>query len=380
MSPAAGEILTIDRSVAQVSAVPAIIGEATRLFVREKVRSSLLDAHGGKVLEANVVLMIHGGYWPSTVAFDLPYAPPHGVENGDAPYSWMEALALNGFDVFAMDMTGTGGSSRPMMDDPGNLSPESQATMIPRTLLAVREPSYPYRLATSDSEAADIDRVVDAIRELRGVARVNLIGWSGGGIRTGTYAVRHPEKVARLVIWASSNYADDGPDSPPANLPEPGYPMRFQDRATGEGVRWRPNVRRAGQVEPGVMDVVWQQTYLSDPVGASWGPGGLRGPTRTYWGWNAGAAGTITAPTLVMAGEYDRLMASNRDLHRALGAKEKVFIAIDGASHFMTWEKQRRVLHAASAAWLRSDGIKGRAEGIFRADYDGTITAEEDVV
>ena len=78
-------------------------------------------------------------------------------------------------------------------------------------------------------------------------------------------------------------------------------------------------------------------------------------------------------------GEYDRLMASNRDLHRALGAKEKVFIAIDGASHFMTWEKQRRVLHAASAAWLRSDGIEGRAEGIFRADYDGTITAEEDV-
>ncbi|MEE9194870.1 MAG: hypothetical protein V3U44_03450, partial [Alphaproteobacteria bacterium] len=96
MSPAAGEILTIDRSVAQVSAVPAIIGEATRLFVREKVRSSLLDADGGKVPEANVVLMIHGGYWPSTVAFDLPYAPPHGGEDGDAPYSWMEALALHG--------------------------------------------------------------------------------------------------------------------------------------------------------------------------------------------------------------------------------------------------------------------------------------------
>ena len=123
MSGAAGEILTIDRSVAQVSAVPAIIGEATRLFVREKVRSSLLDAHGGKVPEANVVLMIHGGYWPSTVLFDLRYVPPHGVGDGDAPYSWMEALALHGFDVFAMDMTGTGASSRPMMDDPGNLSP-----------------------------------------------------------------------------------------------------------------------------------------------------------------------------------------------------------------------------------------------------------------
>ena len=68
-------------------------------------------------------------------------------------------------------------------------------------------------------------------------------------------------------------------------------------------------------------------------------------------------------------------MDAKRDLSRALGAKEKVFMAIDGASHFMTWEKQRRVLHAASAAWLRSDGINGRAEGIFRANYDGTIIA-----
>jgi len=379
VNTAPGGILTIDRLVAQVSAVPAIAGQASQLFVREKVPSSLLDDAGGKVAEANVVLMIHGGYWPSTVAFDLPYAPPHGDEGGDAPYSWMEALALRGFDVFAMDMTGYGGSSRPMMDDPGNLSPESQALMIPRTLAAVRAPSYPYRLATSESEAADIDRVVDAIRELRGVARVNLIGWSGGGIRIGTYAVRYPGKVARLVIWASSNYADDGPDGPPANLPEPGYPVLFQDRATGEGVRWRPNVRRPTQVAPGVMDVVWRHACLSDPVGASWGPGGLRGPTRTYWGWNAGAAGTITAPTLVLAGEYDRLMASNRDLHRALGAKEKVFIAIDGASHFMTWEKQRRVLHAASAEWLRTGTLEGRNQGVFRADYQANITPAEDM-
>ncbi|MCZ6496170.1 MAG: hypothetical protein O6924_08330, partial [Alphaproteobacteria bacterium] len=140
MSTAPGGILTIDRLVAQVSAVPAVAGDATQLFVREKVRSSLLGAHGGKVPEANVVLMIHGGYWPSTVLFDLPYAPPQGGEDGDTPYSWMEALALHGFDVFAMDMTGTGASSRPMMDDPGNLSPESQALLVPRTLLAVREP------------------------------------------------------------------------------------------------------------------------------------------------------------------------------------------------------------------------------------------------
>lgn len=372
MTGARGDVLTIDRSVAQVSAVPAVEGQPTRLFVRERISAKLLEETGGRLPEGKAVLMVHGGFWPSEVAFDLAY--PEGP--GEPPYSWMEALARAGFDVFAMDMTGYGGSSRPMMDDPANLAPEHQAHLIPKTLSAPRRPAYRYRLVTSESEAADIDRVVETIRELRGVERLHLIGWSGGGIRIGTYAVRRPEKVARLVIWASSNYADDGPDGPPAELPAPGCPVQFQDRATGEGVRWRPNVKREGQVAPGVMDAIWHQSFLSDPVGAAWGPGGLRAPTRSYWGWNARAAGTITAPALVMAGEYDRLMASNRDLFAALGAREKVFLAIDGGSHFMAWEKQRGVLQRASVSWLRDRAFEGRTEGAFRADYEGAIAPQ----
>ncbi len=373
MSGVRGDILTIDRSVAQISAVPAVKGQPTRLFVRERIAAELLEETRGRLPEGKAVLMVHGGFWPSEVAFDFAYPEVPG----EPPYSWMEALARAGFDVFAMDMTGYGASSRPTMDDPANLAPAHQALLIPKTLPGPKPPAYPYRLATSESEAADIDRVVETIRDLRGVKKVHLIGWSGGGIRTGTYAVRHPEKVARLVIWASSNYADDGPDAPPQALPEPGYPVQFQDRATGEGVRWRSNVKREGQVAPGVMDAIWHQSFLSDPVGAAWGPGGLRAPTRSYWGWNARAAGTITAPTLVMAGQYDRLMASNRDLFAALGAREKVFLAIDGGSHFMAWEKQRGVLQRASVSWLRDHALEGRTEGAFRADYEGTIMPED---
>lgn len=371
MSDAPGDILTIDRSVDQISAVPAIEGQTTKLFVRERLAASLLQETGGRMPEGKVVLMIHGGFWPSEVAFDFAY--PSLPD--EAPYSWMEALARAGFDVFAMDMTGYGASSRPLMDDPSNLSSEHQAVLIPKTLAEACEPNHPYRLVTSDSETADIDRVVDAIRMLRGVERVHLIGWSGGGIRTGTYTARYPEKVNRLVIWASSNYADDGRDAPP-ELPEPGHPVLFQDRATGEGVRWIPNVKRDGQVAPGVMDAIWHQTFLSDPIGATWGPGGLRAPGRTYWGWNARAVRTIEAPTLVMAGEYDRLMASNRALFGALGAREKVFLGIDGGSHFMAWEKQRCVLHHASISWLRDGALEGKTLGTFACDYDGLITPE----
>ena len=373
MTGAGGDILTIDRVVAQLSQVPAIAGQPTNLFVRERIDATDLADCGGRMPEGRVVLMVHGGFWPSEVAFDLDYPTPPG----EAPYSWMEALARAGFDVFAMDMTGYGGSSRPLMDDPGNLAPEQQALLIPKTLSAAREPHHPFKLVTSDSETADIDRVVEMIRELRGVEKVSLIGWSGGGIRTGTYTVRHPEKVNRLVIWSSSNYADDGRDEPPSPMPEPGYPVQFQDRATGEGVRWRENIKRPGQVAVGVMDAIWNQTLQSDPVGAQWGPGGLRGPGRTNWGWNARAAGTIAAPTLVMAGEYDRLMASNRDLYAALGTDRKAFIAIDGGSHFMAWEKQRRILHAASISWLGGATVEGRTGGSFHADYDGVMTPQD---
>lgn len=361
------QILTIDRVVPHVSTVPAIAGQQSRLFVRERVRGILLQEGGGNFREGRVVLMVHGGFWPSEIAFDLD----HPILGGPT-YSWMEALAVAGFDVFAMDMTGYGHSSRPMMDDPGNLSPEHQALLIPRNLAAVREPSYPYRLVTTESEADDIDCVVEEIRALRGVEKVILIGWSGGGMRVGTYALRHPEKVARLIILASSNYADDGSDKPPDNLPEPGYPILFQDRAAGE-VRWAPNVHSPDQVAPGISDAIWHKSFLSDPIGASWGPGGLRAPSRTVWGWNARAAAALTAPVLVMVGEYDGLMSANQDLYEAIGAGDKVFLEIAGASHFAAWEKQRQVLHAASVEWLGQGTINGRKEGSFRADARSVI-------
>src|SRR5262245_43848326 len=105
-------IVTIDRLVDHTSTVPAIAGQKVNLFVREKVSAKLLEQGAGKPFERKVVLMVHGGFSPATLAFDVNYRD----------YSWMERLAAEGFDVFAMDMTGYGRSSRPpMMDDPCNL-------------------------------------------------------------------------------------------------------------------------------------------------------------------------------------------------------------------------------------------------------------------
>lgn len=356
-----GEIVTIDRIVNRVSDIPANKGQPHGLFVREKVAASLLAA--GKAEPGKVVLFVHGGYSPVELAFDLAYRD----------YSWMAYLAEAGYDVFALNMTGYGRSSHPRMDDPCNLDAKTQNMLVPKTLAKPCKPSYPYQLVNSDTETSDIARVVDYIRELRGVDKITLIGWSGGGIRIGTYAARHLEKIDKLIIHASSNYSRKNPDNPPKALPVPGVPVSIQTRAVGEGERWLGTQKCAGQIEPGLPDVVWNLGLDLDPIGATWGTGGLRAPTRTYWGWNANSAAKITVPVLIMVGEADRLTVSNRELLQDLGSQTKVFLGIACGTHFMVWEKQHRVLKRASLDFLRNTSLNGATTGIFRADENGVI-------
>ncbi|MGH8639586.1 MAG: alpha/beta fold hydrolase, partial [Burkholderiales bacterium] len=335
-------LLTIDRLIDHTSTVPAIAGQKIDLFVREKIAPSLLEKGAGAAFERKVVLMVHGGYSPATLAFDVPYRD----------YSLMERFAREGFDVFAMDMTGYGRSGRPKMDDPCNLIAAHQKPLVGTTLPAPCPPTYPHQLVNSDSETADINAVVDFIRKLRGVDKVSLLGWSGGGIRTGTFAQRYPEKIDRYVIWASSNYSRKNPDAAPP-LPKAGAPMSMQIRAVADK-RWQGTQKCEGMIEPGMPELIWSLTKLADPVAATWGPGGVRAPTRTYWGWNANGAKKITLPTLILVGEQDRLMKSNLELFDDLGSQQKVFLGVACATHFMNWEKQRRVLHSASIDWLRN--------------------------
>ena len=81
-------IVTTDRFINHVSTVPATRREPVGLFLRERALPSAIEP-GRK---PHVVLMVHGGFAPSTVAYDLQYRD----------YSFMAAMARAGFDVFAM--------------------------------------------------------------------------------------------------------------------------------------------------------------------------------------------------------------------------------------------------------------------------------------
>src|SRR5881397_2736751 len=134
-------LLTIDHYVKVRSTVPAIAGQPAQIYVRERVQAG--TALRGAVGADRVVLFVHGAGTPAEVSFDVPYQD----------YSWMAFLARDGFDVFYMDTTGYGRSTRPApMNDPCNLAADRQKLFIPSLLSAPCAPSYAYQLTTIASD------------------------------------------------------------------------------------------------------------------------------------------------------------------------------------------------------------------------------------
>ena len=120
-----GQLLRVDHYVRVRSTVPAIAGQTTQIYVREVAQAG--SVLRGAPASDRVVLFIHGAGTPAEVAFDVPYQD----------YSWMAYLANAGFDVFSMDMTGYGRSTRPAaMNDPCNLTKAQQALYIPSLIPA----------------------------------------------------------------------------------------------------------------------------------------------------------------------------------------------------------------------------------------------------
>jgi pimeloyl-ACP methyl ester carboxylesterase len=338
--------------------VPAIAGQYVHLYVREKLPAGASDSFGGGAATGKVVLFVHGGTYPSAPDYDVAYKD----------YSWMDYLAGWGFDVFAMDITGYGQSTRPWpMEDPCNLTPELQTILIPTTLPATRTPSYPFTLDTSQSDWDDIDEVVNYVRGLRRVDRLSLVGWSAGGPRMGGYAGLHPEKVDKMVLLAPA-YNRLTPFNPPAQVPAPGNPMTITTAQRAFHERWDPQVQCADRFDPGIRDVIWAMNMAFDPVGATWGPGVVRAPTRApAWGWNPHLAARVQAPTLLVSGELDQEVNPQavRDLYTDLGSQAKVFLAVPCSSHYLVYETRHTVLLHASLEWLSHGTFEGQSQGSF---------------
>jgi pimeloyl-ACP methyl ester carboxylesterase len=348
-------VTTIDHEVPHISTVPANVGDAVRLFVRERM---------GQGANREAVLMIHGRTVPVLPGMDLR------IDH----YDWALWLAqAGGFDVFMMDFQGSGRSPRPTMDDPCNVSPSQQALLIPNPLAQTCPPSWPGPLNTGQSDLDELDTVVEYIRKLRGVDQVHLVAWSQGSFRIGPYADQHPGKVASLVFLAPIFNRS----FQPGNQPRPQSSMFLRTRALWQQP-WDLELKCERQREPGMEDAVWASIMENDELGSTWGPpeGVMRIREVTLLAWNLAMAQRLDIPTLIIQGEFDTGQGGRQDLadlYNALPTANKLRFRVQCAGHNMPWETQRRVLHHISKEWIKHRSVSGFEQGEFFVDVEGNL-------
>ncbi len=331
-----------------VSRVPSMTGSVSQIYVRERVKDSVRNQND---LESKVVLFIHGAGTPAEVAFDVPYPG----------FSWMAYLADKGMDTFAMDMTGYGRSTRPLvMNDRCNLSAAQQQELFGNNC----QPSYDFAITSMDSDWQDIDAVVDYLRDLRGVDKVHLVGWSQGGPRSGGYAAQHPEKVANMVLLAPAYRGDVPATIDAANFNGPAMTKQSQDDFVNN---WNRQVGCEAQYDQAVSDMVWSEMLASDPVGATWGTGVRRAPRAVTFGWGTDVVANTRTPLLMVAGSHDGQVNAQlvKNLYADYGATEKVYLEMTCSSHNAMWEKDAQLLFDATYQWLNSTTYNGVSSGML---------------
>jgi pimeloyl-ACP methyl ester carboxylesterase len=350
--PALGqETASRDYIVSVTSTVPAIAGQKSALYVRERATPQVLrDGAGDKV-----VLFVHGAGTPAEVSFDVPYRD----------YSWMGFLAKAGYDVFSVDMTGYGRSARPaQMDDKCNLSPEQQ-----KTFGVACAQTYPGNLTNIESDWNDISAAVEFIKTLRHVQKLNLVGWSQGGPRAGGWTANHPDQVAKLILLAPAYNRATKAERPA--LPVPG--AAFNTQSHEEFIaNWDRQAPCAGQYDPHAAASVWSEMLKSDPVGATWKPAVRRAPIASSgWGWTTDKVKAMTTPVLMVTGVHDKQVNPDRvrELQADLGSDRKVLIDLGCASHNAMWEKNHLLLFQASLEWLEKGTVNGQTAGLLKLGY-----------
>jgi pimeloyl-ACP methyl ester carboxylesterase len=314
--------------------VPAV-DPGIKLYVRNKHPEGVSSFPAEKIL-----LYVHGATYPSETAFDLPLGGR----------SWMDYIAQHGYDVYLVDLRGYGPSTRPPeMDQP----PADNAPIV-RTETAVK----------------DVSAAVEFILKRRGVAKLNLLGWSWGTTIMGLYTTQNNDKVAKLVLYAPQWIRQT------AALTDSGGKIGAYRSVTKDGAKARwltgvPEAKKADLIPPGWYEAWADATFATDPVGARQSPPVLRAPNgvvqdgREFWG--AGKAlydpAGIRVPTFLAHAEWDADLPSYMlyaYFEKLVNVPYKRYVQIGEGTHTVIMEKNRMQLFEAVQHFLDEKFQAGR--------------------
>jgi len=319
----------------ELARTPALIAEemllqtadpGIEIYIRNKRPANMTSFRPEQTL-----LYVHGATYPSETAFDLKL---EGL-------SWMEYIAARGYDVWLLDLRGYGKSTRPpeMADRPEANPP------IVRGEIAVK----------------DIGTAVDFILQRRGLARLNLLGWSWGTTLMATYTTQNAGKVERLVLYAPVWIRQ----TPSLVLAGPGplasYRTVNREQAKERWYAGVPEDQKADLIPAGWFDAWADATFATDPVGAQMNPPVLRAPNGVLQD-SAEFAGKpyydpagIAVPTLLVVAEWDHdtppYMAQTL-FPLLVNSRGKRFVGLGDGTHSIIMERNRLKLFEAVQAFL----------------------------
>ena len=309
-------------SITAEEAMVPIGADNISVYVRNKHPDGMIRSDPDRTL-----LFVHGATYPASTTFDLPL-------DGR---SWMDDLADAGFDVYLMDLPGYGRSSHPV--DRGE----------PVTM-------------TADADAA-VDRVVDWIRQRRNLKKIDVMGWSWGTAIMATFTQDHPDKVNRLVLYATLWHSKEAPAVGAGNAKLGAYRQVTRDQAQARWFSGVPEDKKQTLIPIGWFDQWADATWATDLEGAKQtppvlhAPNGVRFDINRYWaaGMSTWDPAKITVPTLMVMAEWDHdtpPYMSQTVFPLLVNAPWKRFTIIGEGTHMLMMEKNRDQLFSVVRAFL----------------------------
>jgi pimeloyl-ACP methyl ester carboxylesterase len=186
----------------------------------------------------------------------------------------------------------------------------------------------------SHSAAADIAAAVEYITKLRGVAKLNLLGGSAGTQRAGVFTMDHPDRVAKLILYAGFwKGTADFREFNRKRIENGGQPLPRYRASTEEDFR---NDFIRGQFEADVVEESVKVGLQMDPqrpnVFVEWAKLPILDPAR------------IPVPTMLIHGEKD-FAAKEEDLlpfYSQLNTHDKRYVLLPDGGHMLILENGHR--------------------------------------